>query len=221
MKMIRYLFFVIVILFSGTVSAVTVSVVSGKSVGLNDAGYFAGIVTLDIDGVEYPAMMIDWFYNIIGNPGWETDYTPWEAVLYTRDDTLAGANVLYTPAEYSMASRFFLDGMLGYNPADPLWVSSYNEMMWNVTASPGFWTYADREYPASGSGVTLHDVYNMDVAAGLDPNYDYSGFMGILSYPDNLRKEFLVFSAVPVPPAIWLFGSGLVGLVAVARKKQQ
>lgn len=28
-------------------------------------------------------------------------------------------------------------------------------------------------------------------------------------------------SAVPVPPAVWLFGSGLLGLVGVARRKQQ
>lgn len=26
-------------------------------------------------------------------------------------------------------------------------------------------------------------------------------------------------SAIPVPPAIWLFGSGLVGLIGVARRK--
>ena len=31
----------------------------------------------------------------------------------------------------------------------------------------------------------------------------------------------LALQAIPVPPAVWLFGSGLLGLVGVARRKQQ
>ena len=33
----------------------------------------------------------------------------------------------------------------------------------------------------------------------------------------NIRPEV---SAVPVPAAAWLFGSGLIGLVGLARRKQ-
>ena len=29
-----------------------------------------------------------------------------------------------------------------------------------------------------------------------------------------------VVSAVPVPPALWLFGSGLLGLIGIARRKK-
>ena len=39
------------------------------------------------------------------------------------------------------------------------------------------------------------------------------------SRPDQLRVITAV-SAVPVPAAVWLFGSGLLGLVAVARRKK-
>jgi hypothetical protein len=30
----------------------------------------------------------------------------------------------------------------------------------------------------------------------------------------------IVTSTVPIPPSIWLFGSGLLGLVAIARRKK-
>lgn len=219
MSTIKYLFFAVLFTLAGVASAATVSVVPGKSVGLDDAGYFAGIVTLDIDGVEYQAMTTDWDYDITDNPGWETDYTQWEAVLYSRDDILGGANVLHTSEEYGMASQFFLDGMLGYYPADPLWTASYNEMVWDVVSGISLWQYANREYPEVGSGITLHDAYNTNVISGLDPNYDYSGFIKVLQTPIASQREFLVFSAVPIPSAVWLFGSGLLGLVGVARRK--
>jgi hypothetical protein len=37
-------------------------------------------------------------------------------------------------------------------------------------------------------------------------------------YYDNLN---LGVAAIPVPAAVWLFGSGLLGLVGVARRKQR
>ncbi len=40
----------------------------------------------------------------------------------------------------------------------------------------------------------------------------YAGTMGAIPVSLNI-------SAVPVPAAVWLFGSGLLGLVGVARRK--
>ncbi len=36
---------------------------------------------------------------------------------------------------------------------------------------------------------------------------------------DDLGAYSMTVSAVPVPAAVWLFGSGLIGLIAVARRK--
>jgi len=33
---------------------------------------------------------------------------------------------------YSMVSGFFLNALLGYDPADPLWAASFNEMVWQT-----------------------------------------------------------------------------------------
>lgn len=59
------------------------------------------------------------------------------------------------------------------------------------------------------------DTYALDYTATV-PAGDPSGFGGV-KY--NLHLEGAV-SAVPVPAAVWLFGSGLLGLVGVARRKK-
>ena len=68
---IKSLIFIVFVLFSafaGGANAVTVSVVPGKSVGLGDSFYWAGLVTLNIDGKEYPAMATDGGAAAFQNP---------------------------------------------------------------------------------------------------------------------------------------------------------
>ncbi len=226
MNAIKKTLIALVILFSAyaeTANAVTVQIVEGGTVGLTDAGYFSGVVTVDIDGVRYSAMMVDWFSSITDFSGWETDYTPWEGVLYTQDE-ITDTNVLYSPERYSMISGVLPNCMLGINPADPLWTASCGEMLWNAATDSILWEYANREYPEAGSGITLHDVYLTEIAPFLDPNAVYD-FMWVLQTPIPSMKEFVVFreeiSSVPVPAAVWLFGSGLLGLMMIARKKQR
>ena len=43
---------------------------------------------------------------------------------------------------------------------------------------------------------------------------------GLTTVPYQLHLEGIVVSSVPIPPAIWLFGSGLIGLLGIARKKK-
>jgi len=56
--------------------------------------------------------------------------------------------------------------------------------------------------------------YTLDYAATVPPG-DPSGFGGV---PYALHLEGSI-SAVPVPAAVWLFASGLIGLFGIARKK--
>ena len=219
---IKSLIFIVFVLFSafaGPANAVTVSVVPGKSVGLGDSFYWAGLVTLNIDGKEYPAMTTTWDYGL-ENANEITG--TWDATLYSQSDIESGNVSLYwTPDKYSMASQIFLYAMLGYDPADPLWASGHNEMVWDITSSPGVWEYGNRVYDTE-TGLTMHDVYTLTyLPDGLDPNFDYSGFMQILHPNGTQLNEFLVYTpAVPIPPAMWLFGSGLLGLAGVAARKR-
>lgn len=217
--------FVIVIgmFFSAAASAVTVSVISAESVGRSDA-YWAGIVMLDVDGQK----MIGMFDTQASPDRWALPFpASWEANLYTQADILAGAQVNFSPQKYSEVAPFFINGLLGYNPPDELWAASFNEMVWNTMIPPMAipqWYYANLPYGES----TLTDVYN-SMLPGLDQNYDYSNSMKVLAnaydpvtgtWPD---REMLVYAvpmaSTPVPPALWLFGSGLLGLAGIARRK--
>ncbi len=61
------------------------------------------------------------------------------------------------------------------------------------------------------------DAFTLDYAAHV-PLGDASGFGGV-GYALHLEGSVATVSAVPVPAAVWLFGSGLLGLVGVARRK--
>jgi len=59
----------------------------------------------------------------------------------------------------------------------------------------------------------LQSVTHMRIKLGEDS----LGFSGAFKYADldNIRLD-----AVPIPSAVWLFGSGLIGLIGVARRKK-
>jgi hypothetical protein len=37
--------------------------------------------------------------------------------------------------------------------------------------------------------------------------------------PNNAANSRVLLRPIPIPPALWLFGTGLLGLIGVARKK--
>ena len=63
----------------------------------------------------------------------------------------------------------------------------------------------------------LQGSFSLLTLAALDPGlkWDISYLTDAIGTTDVVR---LSVDAVPIPPAIWLFGSGLLGLIGVARK---
>ena len=64
-----------------------------------------------------------------------------------------------------------------------------------------------------GTDVSTSNAWRFDFSNGIQDNRVKGG---------NLQFGWTVADGVvfvPIPPAIWLFGSGLLGLVGVARKK--
>jgi len=56
---------------------------------------------------------------------------------------------------------------------------------------------------------------------GVDPNTPFEFFgISIESVNGTVISTDIVNTAVPVPAAVWLFGSGLLGLVGVARRRR-
>lgn len=211
--------------FAATVSvasAATVSIVPGQSVGKDDFGYFAGIVKVTVDGKEMLAVN-DFMGYTTTSPAWHTNTESWEANFYTYNDIIGGAIVRFSPSRYSEVAPIFLTAMLAYNPPDNLFAAAGNEWVWDVMLNGlvyqwGLMAYSNMEYAPNTYLITTYQ----SMLVNNDPNYNYSNFMGVLVNPLDLDSELLVFSgtlSTPVPPALWLFGSGLLGLVAIARTK--
>jgi hypothetical protein len=57
-------------------------------------------------------------------------------------------------------------------------------------------------------------------ASDLVLNFSAAGLQGIADESWGLNNVQVEVSAVPVPAAVWLFGSGLLGLIVIARKKK-
>lgn len=86
--------------------------------------------------------------------------------------------------------------------------------------SGGFAFWGARSISTSGNslyqGITLREtqaVWNNDIWG-----HDTTSYNSFTAYTGAL--EIASVSAVPVPAAVWLFSSGLLGLAGIARRKQ-
>ncbi|MGB5301245.1 MAG: VPLPA-CTERM sorting domain-containing protein, partial [Thiogranum sp.] len=65
--------------------------------------------------------------------------------------------------------------------------------------------------------------WSLDTTAGVEEANVFSVANGVLTM-NTLGEDYdvgaMYFSAVPIPAAAWLFGSGLLGLVGIARRKK-
>jgi len=70
----------------------------------------------------------------------------------------------------------------------------------------------------AGNGNMVMSLWGADFGGGIfNGSYDDSSGNRLATYGMDLR---LSMAPVPVPAAVWLFGSGLLGLVGVARHKR-
>lgn len=70
----------------------------------------------------------------------------------------------------------------------------------------------------------MDSVYNLSFtfnhsASDMVLNFSAYGLQGLADESWGLDKVKVEVSAVPVPSAVWLFGSGLLGLIGIARRK--
>ncbi|MHB8258435.1 MAG: hypothetical protein ACYDE0_14585, partial [Acidiferrobacterales bacterium] len=53
-----------------------------------------------------------------------------------------------------------------------------------------------------------------------DPTLAGNAYLGGKNYALNGTGQLMAVSSVPLPPAVWLLGSGMLGLVVLARRKR-
>ena len=68
----------------------------------------------------------------------------------------------------------------------------------------------------------------IDPVIEIDPEFAYAEYFDILVSPNIVLNDPTIepipvpepFPSVPLPAAVWLFGSGLIGLTGIARRKK-
>ncbi len=81
-------------------------------------------------------------------------------------------------------------------------------------------SFLDINYVTSDAGYTANSTtgnYSSMTLWGADGSYDVNS--GIFDVNTTSMGVDLVVTFVPVPAAIWLFGSGLIGLITIARRR--
>ena len=138
---------------------------------------------------------------------------------YTFDTTLGGGNAetgmqnLTVGAKQLGAHMLFDWGKPGATSCGKASCNIDVSVLWNPNAAFGG--------PQGLSGAGLWNASSIDG--------DADGIMGIVmnnggpfgGFSANFNLQGITPAAVPLPPAVWLLGSGLLGLVGVARRKSK
>jgi hypothetical protein len=111
-----------------------------------------------------------------------------------NDGGLFNFEGVYFGAQVSGGSGLFID-VNGYKQGQLTYSSTVDDIISGSTATP-IWFNAD-----------WNDVDRVEIAVG----FILHGYLTL----DNFT-----YSVVPIPPFVWLFGSGLLGLVGMARSKK-
>lgn len=194
-----------------TMSAGYIDYNDGDITGIGTEVIAAGDLTFNFN-------TYDWDGEMIGDGGDATstgDNNPFSVA----PDFISPFSPVYTPYNDSngsgnapLAYKLSIDNVSGTGLTFTNGVLTDMDIMGDITV--------EISAPVS-SFITPDEVTGTFTASGLDYSFDVKGefslfFIGSGGFLLNRAGEV---SAVPVPAAIWLFGSGLLGLVGLARRK--
>ena len=69
-----------------------------------------------------------------------------------------------------------------------------------------------------GTDLITTAFFGLEEGASLTEFFEGQAFTFTITYAGGTGNDIVV-GAVPIPPSVWLFGSGLLGLVGIARRK--
>jgi hypothetical protein len=140
---------------------------------------------------------------------------PLDLTLGIGDTTTISFSIPGAPdnASIALVGLFDLDPTIDTTTGD-------NWDFWDDTGSSS--TLPETPFYTSdifGTGTTTYDLV---FTAGSAPLGDYTIDIRVAVKSGRLdRTESFTVSLVPIPAAVWLFGSGLIGLVGIARRRRR
>jgi hypothetical protein len=154
--------------------------------------------TTDVNGD--PLGHDNWTLNVAGGP----------SLLNTTFSNGNPAGQAYSPSSSAISCN------PGYNAVMPAGV--YNPMTGAKECYSLGYTFSDPQV----TNESMDSVYELSftfahTGSSLMLNFGANGLQGIADESWGLDNVKVAVSAVPVPPSVWLFGSGLLGLIGVAR----
>jgi hypothetical protein len=166
-----------------------------------------------------------------------TDKTAWENALggqFLTEDFAGGqlnnSGVSYvstSSGHINPAQENYQDVLAHESATEPMTTWSFSP---EITAYGGDWTLGG----PGGSGNSLQVYVDSDYVGYISNSYS-GGFWGFISdtpfssveliggsgsNQQHYSLDNMVFSPVPVPAAVWLFSSGILGLVSIVRRKK-
>ena len=133
------------------------------------------------------------------------------------------AHALVSAPVYNMVGERVANGFIDIwdgNLENPI---NYTESGVKLTRT--VWTGSAQDGTAAMTGATPVYLGSQSVAHGNSDRFD-SAWVIDFSFQLNSTANSLyalssVMTVIPVPPSVWLFGSGLLGLAGIARRKKK
>ena len=106
-------------------------------------------------------------------------------------------------------------------PSITVQAGTYNDVIANVWLDDNFSENAANTFLGLDSSITTAAVTDISYYARGIGLVAVVGIDASTGLSDGTGVELISTTVVPVPAAVWLFGSGLLGLIGVARRKER
>jgi len=172
-----------------------------------DNGALMGATGIDVDGVLYDVQFIDGTCDALYSGCDSISDFPFSNP--TNDPTLL--NIAMT----ALLEQVLIDSPLGNFDSNPALTNGCNVSGGCQINTPLF-PSSSTEFIASSGAFNSIDEFRDTITAGS------AVYNSVHPFPELDQNVFAVWNqsvVVPIPAAIWLFSSGLLGLIGAARRK--
>ena len=156
--------------------------------------------------------------------------------IFQGDPDLFFAMQIYVQGSYQgneVTQIFFQDSYVSttdwnFQDKEVSLTNVFTSSTFSPTVLFSFWLYDD-DYPLGAPDLLGVDSFSSESSIASESSFNDNFRWASLPIPltsdgsgwqHNYILDYSVsIEAVPVPPAVWLFGSGLLGLIGVARRK--